>query len=170
VPAAPGANDNASGAASVIELARAFSAAGETDGLCFATFGAEESGLHGSAALVARMSEDGELPGAMVNLDVTGVGERVEVIGSADLVQRALDIAEEKDIPAVASSLPANTGSDHQPFLDAGVPVLYFTSGDFSNIHTPRDSVDQIDEAELGRIGTLAFEAIKDLLPTVAPG
>jgi len=59
VPGAPGANDNASGASNVVELARAFAADGLDDGLCFALFGAEESGLYGSKALVERMQERG---------------------------------------------------------------------------------------------------------------
>ena len=170
VPGAPGANDNASGAATVIELARAFAADGLDDGLCFALFGAEESGLYGSKALVERFKTQGRLPASMVNLDVTGIGDDVEVIGSGDLVQRAVDLAKNVGVTAVASQLPANSGSDHQSFSDAGVPTVFFTSGDFATIHTPQDVVSDIQERELEAVGEAAYATIRSLLAEVAQG
>lgn len=170
VPGAPGANDNASGASNVVELARAFAADGLDDGLCFALFGAEESGLYGSKALVERMQERGKLPAYMVNLDVTGIGDDVEVIGPADLVQRAVALAEKQGIKAVKSQLPANSGSDHMSFQDAGVPSVFFTSGDFATIHSPQDVAADISEKELDRVGDAAYATIKSLLAEVAQG
>lgn len=79
VPAAPGANDNASGTANVIELARAMAADGLDKGLCFAAFSAEESGLFGSEAFVTQLRAEGRLPKAMINMDVTGIGPRLEL-------------------------------------------------------------------------------------------
>lgn len=163
VPSAPGANDNASGTANVIELARAMAADGLDEGLCFATFGAEESGLFGSAALVSRWQEEGALPEVMLNLDVTGAGQRVDVIGDEPLVTKALDLATELDVPAVRSSLPPNTGSDHQSFARAGVPVIFLMSDDASMIHTPRDAVDMISVESLDRVGRLALAVLRDL-------
>jgi len=168
VPSTGGANDNASGAAEVVELARAFAADGIDDGLCFATFGAEESGLYGSAALVKRFQADDQLPALMVNLDVAGIGSVVNVIGDPTYRQKALDVAQSLGISAQASSLPANTGSDHQSFQAVGVAVLYFESGDFGTIHTPADTIADIQVAELKRIGDVAFAAIKRLLPEIA--
>jgi len=119
VPSAPGANDNASGTANVIELARALAVDGLDEGVCFATFGAEESGLYGSKALVEQMRARGALPQYAVNLDVTGIGGQVEVIGDGPLAQTAIALATGAGIPAVPSKLPPNSGSDHQSFLDA---------------------------------------------------
>jgi Zn-dependent M28 family amino/carboxypeptidase len=163
VPAAPGANDNASGTANVIELARAFAAAGPRDGLCFAAFSGEESGLHGSRALAERLQSDGALPRYMVNLDVTGGGTGIEVIGSPEPSRVALDAAGRLNIPAGATRLPENFGSDHQSFERLGVPVVYLSSGDFSAMHTPDDTADRIDPATLDRIGDLAFATIEAL-------
>ena len=168
VPGSPGANDNASGVAHVLELARAFAADGLDPGLCFATFGAEESGLHGSRELASRLAAEGALPQAMVNLDVTGIGPRVEVIGSLELVERTLEMAEDLGIPAAPGSLPPNASSDHASFAAHRVPVLFFTSGEFAEIHTPRDTVDRIEAAELERVGRLAFAAISDLLASLS--
>jgi len=170
VPSAPGANDNASGIANVLEIARAMAVDGLDEGLCFAAFGAEESGLYGSKALVERMRRAGELPGYMVNLDVTGIGRRVEVIGNTAAAGLALRAAEEAGIEAVASVLPANSGSDHQSFADAGIETVFFTSGDFSTIHSPQDVAADIDGKMLDAIGDAAFLTVKALLLKVAAG
>lgn len=170
VPSAPGANDNASGVANTLELARAMAADGMDEGLCFAAFGAEESGLNGSKALVADLKSQDALPAYMVNLDVTGIGGRVEVIGTGPASQLALRLAKEAGIAAVPSRLPPNSGSDHQSFEDAGVETVYFTSGDFSTIHSPEDVAAAIDQAILDRIGDTALLTVKALLEEVAAG
>ena len=167
VPGAPGANDNASGTANVLELARAFAVGGPRPGLCFALFGAEESGLHGSRALVERLRAENALPRYMVNLDVTGIGQRIEVIGDTSAAARAIDLARAAGLDAVPSRLPPNSGSDHMSFADAGVEVVFFTSGDFSTIHSPRDVVEAIDRAILDAIGDAAYLLVADLLREV---
>lgn len=170
VPGAPGANDNASGTANVIELARATAADGLDEGICFATFGAEESGLFGSEAFVAKLAREGKLPRYMINLDVTGVGKGVEVIGEGQVARDALATAKALGIPAVASQLPANSGSDHQSFNEAGVPTVFFTSGDFATIHSPQDVSADISETVLDQVGDAALAVIKNLLAEVARG
>ncbi len=99
VAGSPGALDNASGVAIVLELARLFAADGPDEGLCFATFGAEESGLFGSRALVERWRASGELPSVMLNFDVTARGDAVELIGSAALVRDAAALLTEAGFP-----------------------------------------------------------------------
>lgn len=170
VPSAPGANDNASGTANVIEIARALAADGIDDGVCFAAFGAEESGLYGSKALVERLRAENALPRYMVNLDVTGIGTQVEVIGEGPLAQAALALAAGAGIPAIPSRLPPNTGSDHTSFIDAGVSTVFFTSGEFSTIHSPQDVAGDISSAMLDHVGDLALLVVKDLLAEVAQG
>lgn len=170
VPSAPGANDNASGTANVLELARAFAADGLDQGLCFATFSAEESGLYGSAAFVEQLKTEGGLPQAFINLDVTGIGQQAEVIGDDALVQEVLGVAREINVPAVKSSLPANSGSDHQSFESAGVPAVWLFSGEFDTIHSPLDLTGDIEPDELDRLGDLAYAEIAKLLARVARG
>ncbi|MGE0600256.1 MAG: M28 family peptidase [Dehalococcoidia bacterium] len=170
VPSAPGANDNASGTANVLELARAMAADGLDEGLCFASFGAEESGLYGSKDLVASMQRAGTLPRYMLNLDVTGIGEKVEVIGGGAIADDALSVARSLGIDAVPSQLPPNSGSDHQSFIDAGVATVFLTSGDFPTIHSPEDVAADVSAAELDRIGDTSLALIKMLLAEVARG
>ncbi len=170
VPGAPGANDNASGTANVLELSRALAVDGLDEGICFAAFGAEESGLYGSKALADRLKEEGKLPRYMLNLDVTGIGNGVEVIGSGEIARRAVDLAKGLGIPALPSQLPANSGSDHESFVNLGVPTVFLTSGDFDTIHTPQDVTGDIQERSLDRIGDAALALIKSMLAEVARG
>ncbi len=170
VPDAPGANDNASGTANVIELARAMAADGLDADVCFATFSAEESGLFGSDAMLQRLSAESHSPKVMVNLDVTGIGTGVELVGDRNTVTAALDIAAALNIKARRSELPANSGSDHQTFQQAGIPSIWFFSGEFDTIHSPRDVTGDIDVAELDRVGDLAYAVLTDLVRQVARG
>ena len=170
VAAAPGAIDNASGVAIILELARAFAADGLDEGLCFATFGAEESGLFGSAALARAWEESGELPRIMVNFDVTARGEAVELIGSGGLVGQAVQLLSDAGIPSFPSAMPQGYGSDHQSFVDVGVPVLYFSDGDVSLIHTPGDVIAEVEPVAVDRIGDAAALVLSVLLAEIAGG
>jgi len=170
VPDAPGALDNASGAATVLELARAFAADGLDSGLCFATFGAEESGLFGSKAMADRMAAEGALPRMMVNLDMTALGDSIELIGAADLTRKASAIAQRLQIPAAPAELGANFGSDHQSFEAKGVPVILLTTNNLGNFHTPGDIISSIQPADLEKCGDLAYAVVADLFAEVARG
>ncbi len=164
VAGSPGALDNASGVAIVLELARLFAADGLDEGLCFATFGAEESGLFGSRALVERWRASGALPSVMLNFDVTARGDAVELIGSAALVRDAVALLNEAGFPAYPSALPEGYGSDHLSFAAAGVAVLYFSDGDVSLIHTPDDVFGLVEPLALDRIGDAAALTLARLL------
>jgi Zn-dependent M28 family amino/carboxypeptidase len=170
VPDVPGANDNASGSAHVLELARAAAADGLDAGLCFATFGGEEEGLFGSRALAEKWRREGSLPSYMINLDVTGGGDTVELIGEGSLQDLAESLARPLGIEVAKSTDPVNTGSDHMSFRDAGVPVLFIAGDDFSDIHTRRDTLDRVDRDLVEAIGDLALEVIRALNKRVAAG
>lgn len=170
VPNTPGATDNASGAAMVLELARAFAVDGLDRGLCFATFGAEESGLYGSAYLASLLKARNDLPDVYLNLDVTGTGKEIEVIGTQRLIDEALDIADDLRINAVDADVPAGTSSDHASFEKAGVDVVYLATDDYSKIHTPADTIDTINADLLEDTGDLAYALIVDFLKQFARG
>lgn len=141
----PGAVDNASGVAVVLETARAFAADGPDDGVCFATFGAEESGLNGSRIWVEQLERADALPRAMVNLDLAGLGVGVQAIGSRSLTVPAVGLGEQLGIQTVFSAIPGGASSDHQSFLDAGVPSIIFTNGLYPEIHAPEDVLALVD-------------------------
>jgi aminopeptidase YwaD len=168
VPASPGGNDNASGVAHVLEISRAFAASGHEPGVCFATFGAEESGLFGSREMARQMTQTDQLPHYMVNFDVTGMGTQVEAIGSPELIERSITLAAGEGVEVVPSLLPPNTGSDHMSFAEQGVPVVFFTSGLYDEIHTPLDTFDLLEHEAMEAIAIAGFLLVRDLYAEVA--
>lgn len=170
VPAVPGATDNASGAAMTVELARAFAADGLDKGLCFVTFGGEESGLNGSQALIKQFQVEKHLPRYMVNLDVVATGTTIELIGDRELQSRAEAIGQKQGSPVHPTVDPANTSSDHASFIQAGIPAIFLAGDDYSMIHTPNDNLTVVIPKTVEQIGNLAFALIKELQAQVARG
>ena len=85
-----GADDNASGAAAVLEVARLVAARKLTGENCFVLFSAEEFGLIGSHAFVDALSPEAlAAMQAMLNLDVVGVSGTLGLVGDAGLVEQA---------------------------------------------------------------------------------
>lgn len=165
VPVTGGADDNASGSATVLELARVVAAKKLPAHHCFALFSAEEFGLFGSKSYVAGLSADEvQALHGMVNLDVVGTAGELSLIGSADLIDVARLQADKLGVTAVPSSLPPNTGSDHMSFENAGVPVVMLYRDD-NLIHTPQDSIERIVPASLAETVTVALATLQALAP-----
>jgi aminopeptidase YwaD len=164
VPQAPGASDNASGTATVLELARTVAARHLAGDNCFALFGAEELGMLGSAHFVGTMdaAQRTELRG-MLNFDMTGVGQSWELIGSPELVAKTAQDAAGAGIAATASEKPENVGSDHMSFLDAGVPAVWIWRVTDNLLHTPEDTVDRVQPAQMQEAATIALLVLEDL-------
>jgi len=141
VPEGPGANDNASGTALMLELARSQ----QTDGLCVVAFGAEEIGLFGSQAFVA--TTDLKATVFMLNFDMAGRLEGPTIIGDVALTNLLLAAVE--GLPIRAGSFPPFASSDHATFLSAGIPSVTITSGGDPAIHTAGDDVDNVAEDSL---------------------
>lgn len=163
VPVTGGADDNASGSAAVLELARVVAAKGETSGNCFALFSAEEFGLFGSQAFVASLS-DGERSGlrAMVNLDLVGLDAPLTLIGDAAVVDVARSSAQRAGVSATAGELPQGTGSDHQSFQAAGIPAVMLSRDD-TQIHTSSDGLDRISARALAEVVSVALATLESL-------
>lgn len=167
VAVAPGAEDNASGVAIVLELAR-LAAAGETRlPTVFVAFGGEEpvgtsDALHhfGSTHYVATMSR-GQRGGlrAMAALDRVGVGGVVPVctgpISPRSTQQQVLREARRIGVPTTVCN--DNTASDHWSFEKAGYPVVRFGSIPFAGYHSAGDVPAVVSPQQLGRTGRLAW-------------
>jgi aminopeptidase YwaD len=157
-----GASDNASGTAAVLEVARLAAVHDLPGDHCFVLFGAEELGLIGSAAYVRDLT-DAELDGlrAMLNLDVVGSAETLQLIGTPELVEMAGRRAVELGVIAQPGGLPEGVGSDHLSFMREGVPVLMFSRRD-PLIHTPQDVIDRIEPQSLEDAAALAFAVLRE--------
>ncbi len=158
-----GADDNASGAASVVETARLAAVTHLGGANCFVLFSAEEFGLFGSKDFVAKLAPaDVTALRAMINLDVVGRAEDLVLLGSSDLVETARLAAQRLGIASTPGSLPPGAASDHISFQQAGVPVVMLYRAD-EDIHTPADSIDRIDAASLRDTAAVAFATLRAL-------
>ncbi len=170
----PGADDNASGAAVVLGLARALAAAGGLPRtVVVALFAGEELGLLGSSHHVKHPATPGDRTVVMMNLDMVGrfaqgglqVGG-VESGAGLDGVVRAA--AKATGIDVKVSGHP-NGPSDHASFYAAGVPVLFFHTGSHADYHAPTDTAEKIDAAGLARVAALAAETLERLASAPRP-
>ena len=166
VPAGPGANDNASGTAVVLEMARARAAGGQIDGVCYVLFGSEEIGLVGSAYYVGQLpAPEIDAIEAMLNFDMLAVGDTWPLIGSPEVTVIAAAEAQALGLPyRVSSTLPDNLGSDHASFTQAGVPSIIFNCFCDENYHTSEDRFEFIVESRLGEAGAMGMGMIDRLL------
>lgn len=156
VAGSPGANDNASGTAVVLELARRLGNTPLARQAWFVAFDGEEDGLHGSKAFVKKAApEFFKSFRGMLNFDMVGVNDKLLVGGTESLTKLA-----QKIDPAV-STFPDNGLSDHQSFSEAGVPVIFFYRGDDPNYHSPGDK--KVDPKLLDATVRVALEVVKRL-------
>jgi len=138
--AAPGAEDNASGCAGVLEMARIFTGYHPRATVLFICYSGEEQGLYGSEAHVAALSAAGDLGKvqAMLDMDMIGYTSDADLdclLETEPFAQTLLDpfvdAAEEFTQLRIVTTLNA-WGSDHVPYLDAGIPALLTIENDWS--------------------------------------
>ncbi len=167
VPQSPGANDNASGSATVVEIAAVLASQGKMGTNCFVLFGGEELGLLGSRAYVEALStEERQRIRVMLNFDMVGFGsEPWYLIGTASMQARAGEVAKDLGI-ATQTRGTASTGggSDHASFIDAGIPAVFFYRANDPQWHQPGDTADRLSPVlleEAARMGVAMLEALR---------
>jgi len=154
----PGADDNASGTAGVIELARWFSTQPKPKrGILFLTFAGEELGLLGSEWYVSHPILPLKNAVAMINMDMIGrIREgKVFLSGSGTGSTFAQSIDDLKPPAPLHLDLSEKGGygaSDHTSFTTGGVPVLFFFSGLHGDYHKPSDTPDKINAADAAKL------------------
>jgi len=171
VPAGPGANDNASGTATAVEMARVLASDGEFDDACFVLFGSEEVGLIGSAAyadsLTAAQKEKLE---GVLNFDMVGTGAQWFLAGPAELSDVAKKEADERRLKyTVSTTSPEELGSDHASFLNAGIPAIFIHKytqalADDPHYHTAEDKSKYVQATQMAEAGEMGLGIIEDLL------
>ncbi len=144
----PGADDNASGTAVMLEVARALMKSGlrPQRTILFVSFSGEERDLLGSRLYATRPVVPLASTKAMINIDHAGIGNGRLTVGVTGLEKT---VAQQAGEPAgLASKLDVFgffPGGDHVPFKEAGVPTITVVSGGIHpHYHQPTDTADTI--------------------------
>lgn len=183
---APGANDNASGVAVLLEAARLLSTRQWPQTIIFVAFTAEEQGTLGSKEYVQEVMLDGMVIEAAINNDIVGgragIPQTVRVFAPGPENSRPIQLARFMDVTADLYSpmfsvdiqqAPDREGrfSDHREFLAVGVPAVRITESleDFSAQHNSEDSSDKIDYEYLVQVARLNVAALANLAGSPPP-
>ncbi|HPF26582.1 MAG TPA: M20/M25/M40 family metallo-hydrolase [Steroidobacteraceae bacterium] len=171
----PGADDNASGVAVMLELARTLAAAGAPPRtIVFIGFSGEESGLNGSKFYVSNPTPV-PLAGirAVVNLDTVGRLGNGEVTalatGTATEWQHVLRGITFTTGIATKSIPGASQSSDQQSFIEHGIPGIQLFTKAHLDYHRPTDTADKIDVDGLVKVATVARETVDYLAQRAEP-
>jgi hypothetical protein len=172
----PGADDNASGVAMLLEVAEYFALSKDKPRrtIAFISFDQEETGLRGSTYFAAHSPLPFRKLKAFLTADMLGrsmanvMDEYVFVLGS----ERSTHLRHLVETVAPPEGLKAGrlgadlvgTRSDYGPFRDRDVPFLFFSTGQHPDYHSPSDRPERIDYAKLRRISVY----IRDLTRRLA--
>ncbi len=185
-PEIPGADDDASGTAVVLECCRVLCARHPTSTLVFCAFGGEEQGLEGSRYFVNHFPELDSVA-LMLQADMAnglGVIEIDPDMGGGTSAPRWLvrAAAEEyrdlgyKDLGypthffSVNYARGSGAGSDHESFLEKGIPAIDFSTDVSRPIHSARDNFENMDPAGMKRTGDLLIRLVQRFDTASPPG
>ncbi len=170
----PGADDNASGTAALLAVARGLAAGGPLRrSVLLLWVSGEERGLLGSRAWAADPQlPPGLRPVAAFNLDMVGrnAPEFLTVTPSPrhdeynDLVRMLERLAPREDFPLLTSGDEGWRRSDHYALhLELGLPVAFLSSDEHADYHEPTDTADRVDFGKVARVGRLLLRALWEL-------
>jgi Zn-dependent M28 family amino/carboxypeptidase len=173
IPVAPGAEDNASGIAVMLELARMAAQQRPELPVAFIAFGAEEprgsgDALHhfGSRQYLGSLSgSERRAVRAMVSLDRVGVQASYVPVCTADQsgeqLQRAIRLeARRADIPTRPCT---NRASDHWSYARVGIPAVRLGSIPYAGYHSRGDVPSVVDRRQLDRVGRVVWAWLQSL-------
>ncbi len=149
-----GADDNASGTAALIELARILKTGkAKNNNYLFIAFSGEELGLVGSKYFTENPTIDLKAINYMINIDMIGRlndGTRALTIGGYGTSPQWASVIKvnEKKLPFVIKIDSSGSGpSDHTSFYRKEIPVLFFFTGVHKDYHRPEDDADKVNYA-----------------------
>ncbi|HTU24095.1 MAG TPA: M20/M25/M40 family metallo-hydrolase, partial [Pirellulales bacterium] len=171
----PGADDNATGVAMLLEVAEYFALRKEKPRrtIAFISFDQEETGLRGSTYFAAHSPLPFRHLKAFLTADMLGrsmanvMDEYVFVMGS-ERSTRLRQLVEKTAAPKglkigrLGADL-VGTRSDYGPFRDRKVPFLFFSTGQHPDYHSPSDLPDRVDYRKLQRISVYIRDLVKRL-------
>ncbi len=153
-----GGDDNASGTAALIEVARALAASQSTEHVLFLAFTGEEKGLWGAGHFVNQPTVPLERVKAMLNMDMVGrLGDGKLTVFGVGTAGEWMDVLEASNgalaEPIELATAPDGYGpSDHSAFYGKGIPVLHFFTNTHADYHRPTDDWEKIDAEGLARV------------------
>ena len=181
----PGADDNASGTAGVLELARLLAPErGQLKrGILFMDFAGEELGLLGSAEWVKEPTRPPDKAVAMINMDMIGRIKDNKVyiggVGTGSTFKPILEKAEKEQTEKeqaqnnpgfkIEYSPGGYSSSDHTSFVSRKIPVLFFFSGLHSDYHKPSDTWEKINAPSAAKLLDLIENVTVQLASTAEP-
>lgn len=160
-----GADDNASGTAAVMELARLFARRPAKRSIIFANFSGEEEGLLGSAYMADHFPATLDSVDAMVNFDMVGRLKNDKLI--------VYGVATATELPQIVTDANAATHlnvaaqgdgfgpSDHSSFYAKNIPVLHFFTDLHDDYHRTSDTPNKLNAEGEARVVTMAERAIR---------
>ncbi|HET9433128.1 MAG TPA: M20/M25/M40 family metallo-hydrolase, partial [Chitinophagaceae bacterium] len=147
-----GADDNASGTAALIELARILkNTKQKNSNYLFIAFSAEEVGLNGSKFFTENPTVDFNKVNYMINMDMIGrLNDSSQVVtiggfGTSPQWGSLINPADKKNPFAIRIDSSGTGPSDHTSFYRKDIPVLFFFTGLHTDYHKPSDDVDKIN-------------------------
>jgi hypothetical protein len=161
-----GADDNASGSATLLALAKTLTTNRWRPArtVVFVWFGAEEQGLEGSRRLVLDPPFPHRAIVAMINLDMTGQGKPAVALGGGEGYPALYDLAVAgvpADLRATIEPFRVEGNSDHWPFYERGIPALFAHSqGDHPNYHQVTDDVENLKPECMEAVGRVVGAAL----------
>jgi hypothetical protein len=175
-----GADDNASGTAALLELAREFASKKKNKRtLIFISFGGEEEGLLGSKFYVNNPVFPLGKTVAMINMDMIGrLNEGKLTVGGIGTASEWRELVSRKvsGVPVSLEAMKPATGalnlqlsedgfgpSDHSSFYGKQIPVLFFFTGSHADYHKPSDTAEKINYDGLKLLTNLVFETIGEI-------
>jgi hypothetical protein len=177
----PGADDNASGTSTVLDVAQLASHATPARSLLFLWFDAEENQLEGSRWWTEHPTRPIAKCFAMVNVDMVGRNDASKVYcgvqknASKEPVYPKL-VAALRDVEAANGPPfdwtefdPYVKRSDHWPFMEKGVPALFFTGGLHADYHKEGDRLEKINWEKEERVGRIVAALVEKLANRVEP-
>jgi aminopeptidase YwaD len=171
----PGADDNASGTAGVLELARLFAPLkGQLDrGILFMNFSGEELGLLGSAYWVKNPTMPLDHCVAMINMDMIGRIRDNKIfiggVGTGSTFVPILEAAQKKTDFKIEYSPGGYAASDHTSFVAQKIPVLFFFSGLHADYHKPSDTWDKINAPSAAQLLNMVGDVMLQLADAPQP-
>ncbi|HBS88709.1 MAG TPA: hypothetical protein DEA97_19295 [Bacteroidales bacterium] len=164
----PGANDDASGSAAVLEIARAFSSTGRRPlrSLVFILFACEEHGLDGATYCANNFPFPLENVKAMLNFDCIAFGDSIKV-GGGGAAPELWNMTRTNDslfVKKMVEETWESGGADATPFAEKGVKTLYFvTTNSYGHLHQITDKPETLNQNLFEKVVKLGFLSAFDV-------